>query len=232
MQHNILVVEDDVELAAMIDQFLIDEGFNVDVVHDGDQAIDKIFDSRPDLVLLDIMLPGTPGIEVVRQVRRQYQGIIIMLTAKNDDITEVNSLNRGADDYLEKPVRPHILLAHIKAHLRRSTYSNAGSESAANNQKLNSHNLYLDMNKHEAFVDGEPLNLTTAELQLLSYFIIHAGQVVTRDDLYRHLRNIEYDGMARSMDMRISALRKKMGDERPPYRYIKTVRGQGYILSK
>ena len=227
MQHRILIVDDDVELAAMIDRFLTDEGFSTDLAHHGDQAIDKILNDKPDLVLLDIMLPGIQGIDVAHQARQQYQGAIIMLTAKDDDINEVNALNRGADDYLEKPVRPHILLARIKAHLRRGTYPNTGAEGASN-----SHNLHLDMGKHEAVLDGESLDLTTAELQLLDYFLTHSGEVVTRDDLYRRLRNIEYDGVGRSMDMRISTLRKKMGDELPPYRYIKTVRGQGYILSK
>jgi two-component system response regulator RstA len=227
MSYKILIVEDDIELAAMIRDFLNDEGYTVDHIDDGSLAINKINNDQPDLVLLDIMLPGTQGIEVARQVRDHYRGVLIMLTAKDDEITVVNSLNRGADAFLEKPVRPHILLAHIKAHLRRHT------DQATNaTLTLENHGLTLDMGKQEAYINESLLELTTAELQLLDYFITNAGQIVTRDGLYKQLRNIEYDGVDRSMDMRISTLRKKMNDEKPPYRYIKTVRRQGYMLAR
>lgn len=227
MPAKILLVEDDNDLAQMISDFLSDEGFALHWVSDGTAAIEAIAIENPDLVLLDVMLPGANGIEVVRRVRPDYCGIIVMLTAKNDEITEVNSLNRGADAFLEKPVRPHVLLAHIKAQLRRTTDSQQLSE-----YTLCVHGLYLDKGRQEAFLEDEILDLTTAEFELLAYFMENAGNLVTRNNLYQNLRNIEYDGMDRAMDMRISTLRKKMNDEHPPYRYIKTVRGKGYVFAR
>ncbi|MCV6626715.1 MAG: response regulator transcription factor [Cellvibrionaceae bacterium] len=228
---TILLVEDDIELAGMISDFLSDQGFAVNHVDNGSQAIHKILESNPDLVLLDVMLPGTNGIEVAHKVRPSYQGIIIMLTAKDDEISEINSLNRGADAFLEKPVRPHILLAHINAHLRRISGNTTEASSEAKPTILRNQNLLLDIKKQEAYLDNSRLNLTTAELHLLLYFMKRAGETVTRVDLYRDLRNIEYDGLDRSMDMRISTLRKKMNDDKPPYRFIKTIRNLGYMLT-
>ena len=227
MTERILVVEDDIELARMICDFLSDEGFLVEHIADGAEAIDCINSTPPDLVVLDMMLPGADGLEVVQQVRDQFGGVILMLTARGDDLTEINSLNRGADAFLDKPVRPHILLAHIRANLRRQREPVVVEEGL-----IDVHDLRVDTRRREAFINGESMTITSMEFDLLQYFCERLGEVVTRDDLYQAFRRTEYDGFDRSMDMRISTLRKKMDDDAPPYRYIKTVRGKGYLLAR
>jgi len=227
MSNTVLVVEDDVELGEMICAFLRDEGFIVQHTDNGLNAVDIILQQSPDIVLLDIMLPGLQGIDVAKQVRPEFGGVIIMLTAKDDDFTEVNSLNRGADAFLEKPVRPHILLAHIKAQLRRQI-----NPINIDSQESDGLGLRLDARKREIYLNNELMSLTSAEFELLAYFLERPDKIITRDDLYKDLKNIEYDGIDRSMDMRISTLRKKLDDESPPYCYIKTIRSKGYMLAQ
>ncbi len=215
----------------MIVAFLGDEGFEMEWIDNGIEAVERIHASpQPDLVILDVMLPGLNGLEVCRQIQDQYTIPVLMLTAKDDELTEITSLNRGADGYLTKPVRPHVLLAHIKSLLRRS--SNASEiKPATGKETLQVQSLSLQPTALAASMDGNPMNLTTAEYQLLEHFVRNAGRMVTREELYQSLRGIEYDGLDRSIDMRISVLRKKMNDARPPFRYIKTVRGKGYLLA-
>jgi two-component system response regulator RstA len=154
-----------------------------------------------------------------------------MLTAKDDEMTEITSLNRGADGYLTKPVRPHVLLAHIKSLLRRAETTLQSSSLSVDSGALCVQSLEVRPASLTAYIDGEPMSLTTAEYQLLEYLIRHAGRMVTREELYHSLRGIDYDGLDRSIDMRVSSLRKKMDDANPPFRYIKTVRGKGYLLA-
>ncbi len=198
----------------------------MDWTDNGKTAVEKILDDMPDLVILDVMLPGLDGVEVCRQVKSEFSNPILMLTAKDDELTEITSLNRGAMGYLTKPVRAHVLLAHIKALLR---HRNPEEETAFANV-ITIQDLVLRKNAYEASLDGQLLDLTTAEFQLLALLVEHAGQVISRDSLYRQLRGIEYDGIDRSIDMRVSSLREKMNDATPPYRYIKTIRGKGYLL--
>jgi two-component system response regulator RstA len=228
----ILLVEDDQELAPMIVAFLGDEGYDIEWVEDGALAVERICsDPQPDLVILDVMLPTLNGVEVCLQVRKQYHKPILMLTAKDDEMTEITSLNRGADGYLTKPVRPHVLLAHIKSLLRRAETTLQSSSLSVDSGALCVQSLEVRPASLTAYIDGEPMSLTTAEYQLLEYLIRHAGRMVTREELYHSLRGIDYDGLDRSIDMRVSSLRKKMDDANPPFRYIKTVRGKGYLLA-
>ena len=178
------------------------------------------------------MLPGADGLEVVVRVREKFAGVILMLTARGDDLTEINSLNRGADAFLDKPVRPHILLAHIRANLRRVNLSHQGDPAVEQEGLIDVHDLRVDCRRREAFINGEIMTITSMEFDLLQYFCERLGEVVTRDELHQAFRRTEYDGFDRSMDMRISTLRRKMDDDSPPYRYIKTVRGRGYLLAR
>ncbi len=164
---------------------------------------------------------------MIREVRDQFSDAIVMLTARGDDLTEINALNRGADGFLDKPVRPHILLAHIRANLRRNI-----DRAPARDGLIDIHDLRVDTHRREASINGKLMPLTSMEFDLLQYFCERLGEVVTRDDLYHAFRRTEYDGFDRSMDMRISTLRRKMDDDSPPYRYIKTVRGKGYLLAR
>ncbi len=222
--NELLLVEDDLDLAEMVAEYLRGEGYEINHASDGLAAVEIVRCKPPDLVLLDIMLPGLNGIEVCRQLRDFYQGPILMLTANDDDMVEVTTLNLGANGYLRKPVRPHVLLAHIQAQLRsRQERAVIGLYTVQD--------IVVDTGALSAVVAGDPLSLTSSEFKLLCYLCENAGRVLLRDHLFEVIRGIPFDGLDRSIDMQISALRKKMGDNKPPYRYIKTVRSQGYMLA-
>ena len=223
---HIILVEDDAELAKMMQSFLISEGFKLSWVDNGLDAVALILKDKPDLVVLDIMLPGIDGVEVCQRIRSDFNNPVLMLTAKDDDFTEVSALNTGADGYLNKPVRPHILLAHIHALLRRKSQT-----STKTNEKLTQvQDLFINLKSYSLHKDEHEIILTSGEFQLLTILVESQGVPVNRDSLYQQLRGIAYDGLDRSIDLRISSLRKKLDDDIPPYRYIKTVRGQGYLL--
>ncbi|MCU7805704.1 MAG: response regulator transcription factor [Candidatus Thiodiazotropha sp. (ex Lucinoma borealis)] len=227
-KQTIVLVEDDLELNQMISGFLQEEGYLVTSIFNGNDAIDAIVNQNPDLVILDLMLPGIDGIEICRRIRTKYINPIVMLTAKDDDLVEVASLQQGVDNYLNKPIRPHVLLAHVQAVLRRSTIS----AKPTNPSHLVVQDITLDPESLRVTLSDESLDLTTGEFELLAVLMENAGLPVSRDKLYKLTRGIEYDGLDRSIDLRISNLRKKLNDESPPYRYIKTVRGKGYLMSK
>jgi DNA-binding response OmpR family regulator len=224
---RILIVEDDLRIAELLRRFLEGEQFSVDVVADGNDAIRVILRSQPDLVVLDMMLPGIDGLGVCRQVRPGYSGPILMLTAKDDDLTEVAALNIGIDDYLSKPARPHVLLARIRALLRRVTQPVEAEEPAA---ELQIQDLTLVRGSRTVLKHGEDLRLSESDFELLWFMASRAGEVVSRDALLSCLRGVEFDGVDRSVDMRISKLRRCLGDSQSPYHYIRTVRGKGYLF--
>ena len=221
---TLVLVEDDMELAEMTIQYLQSEGFELRHCADGRLAVDMVRTVQPDAVVLDIMLPGLNGIEVCRQLRGFYQQPILMLTANDDDMVEVTSLNTGANGYLTKPVRPHVLLAHIQAHLRSASIADPTGVCAVQD-------IIIDSAALTASIAGTDLALTSAEFKLLSYLCDNAGQIIPRDQLFEAIRGIPFDGIDRSIDMQISVLRKKMSDETAPYKYIKTVRAKGYMLA-
>lgn len=222
---RVLLVEDDLPLADMMTEFLEQEGFLVSVCHDGDTAcslIDEYKQSADDfnLAILDLMLPGKDGLEICRYLRKHSNIPVLMLTAKDDDMIAAASLQLGVDNYLQKPVRPHLLLAHIEALMRRSYSPQEAVQ-----------DIRIDPASYSASLKGTPLDLTSGEYQLLTYLVEHAGEVISREKLYQDIRGIPFDGIDRAIDLRISTLRKKLGDDQPPYRYIKTVRSRGYILA-
>lgn len=224
--NRITLVEDDHDLAHMIQAFLITEGYEVAWADNGLEAVDLILQQQPDLVVMDIMLPGIDGVEVCRRIRDEFSNPVLMLTAKDDDLSEVTALNTGADGYLTKPVRPHVLLAHISSLLRRNP-------AQANQHQTHStqiQDLTISPKAYTLFKYDQEIVLTSGEFELLALLVKSSGVPVSRDKLYQQLRGIEYDGIDRSIDLRISSLRKKLDDDVPPYRYIKTVRGQGYLL--
>lgn len=226
---RLLLVEDDDELAELIQDFLTSEQFIVSWTANGLDAVERIVQEQPDIVILDYMLPGLNGLEICKRVIPRYPGPILMLTAKDDDMLEIALLNHGALGFLKKPVRPHILLAHIKAHLRAAEKKPATDPDPT--AALVVQDLILDISSLRATLAGTELILTSAEFELLSLLARNAGKPLSRDDISKSLRGLEYDGMDRAIDMRISSLRRKLGDEEPPYHYIKTVRGKGYLLA-
>lgn len=225
---SIVLIEDDMELNRMMSEFLRDEGYLVKSVFNGDEAVNAITTEVPDLVILDLMLPGIDGIEICRRIRKEFFNPVIMLTAKDDDMVEVASLQQGVDNYLKKPIRPHVLLAHVQAALRRSSASPVHMDSSS----LVVQDIRVDRDSLRVMQGEEQMDLTTGEFELLVVLMENAGTPVSRDKLFKMTRGIEYDGLDRSIDLRISTLRRKLKDESPPYRYIKTIRGKGYLMSR
>ena len=224
---HILLVDDDESLNRLVQQYLEGQGFRVSVVTDGIAAVQAIDQHAPDLVILDLMLPGQDGLSVCREVRPRYSGAILMLTALDDDIDEVAGLETGADDYLSKPVRPRVLLARIRALLRR------GESSVVSNSvdEITTAHLVINQSSRTLTVEDATVDVTDAEFALLWLLAEHKGQVLSRDDINKNLRGLEHDGYDRSIDLRVSRLRKKIGDDSKEPKIIKSVRGQGYLLT-
>lgn len=230
---RILIVEDDERLATLTREYLEGNGFEVDVEGDGNRAVDRILNENPDLVILDVMLPGEDGLGVCRRVRPEFSGPILMLTARTDDMDQVVGLEMGADDYISKPVRPRVLLARVRALLRRVV--NAGDHTelqSSDDSRLQFGNLVVDNAMREAWLGNESIDLTSAEFDLLWLLASNAGRVLTREEIFTALRGIEYDGQDRSIDVRVSRIRPKVGDDPMHPRRIKTVRSKGYLFVK
>lgn len=225
---RIVLVEDDLELASLTKERLEREGFSVVHEENGQAGRDTIVSSRPDLVLLDLMLPEIDGFEVCRQVRSQYDGPILIFTARDDDLDEILGLEIGADDFVTKPVKPRLLLARIRALLRRSKITPAERGTSG---KVSLGDLTVDTSRREAEIRGAEIDLTTTEFDLLWFLVTKAGSVVSRQDIYQALFQYDYDGLDRSVDVYISRLRGKLGDDPTSPHYIKTVRGVGYLMA-
>ncbi len=229
---TILLVDDDESLNRLVKQYLESQGFTVSTATDGTDAINRIASGNPDLVILDVMLPGTDGLSVCRKVRPTYTGPILMLTALGEDIDEVAGLETGADDYLAKPVRPRVLLARVRALLRRHQKAQpVGSDAAAVTPQICINDFTISQSDRTVTKAGAALSLTDAEFELLWLLSSHAGQILSRDDINRALRGLEHDGSDRTIDLRISRLRKKLHDDSKEPRMIKSIRGKGYLFS-
>lgn len=231
---QILLVEDDEKLAGLVKEYLENQNFSVSIESRGDKASPRILNEKPDLVILDIMLPGKDGRTICKEVRPQYDGLILMLTALGDETDEVVGLEIGADDYLAKPVAPRLLLTRINTLLRRT--SRLETINSARNQQpetlIQIGSLVVDAGNRQVTMDDQPVDLTTAEFDLLYYLAQHPGEVLSREQIYQDVRGIEYDGIDRSIDLRIARLRKKLGDDGKQPKRIKSVRGAGYLLVK
>ena len=225
--YRVLLVEDDAALASMVADFLSPHGVEVSIEGRGDTAVDRITKENPDAVLLDVNLPGLDGFSVCKAVRLGYRGPIIMLTARGEEIDEVLGLESGADDYMAKPVRPRALLARLRTHLRRVT----PTEQEAQRTPIQVGSLLVDASRRYAELDGVALDVSTAEFDLLHLLAENVGRTLSRNDIYQHIHGTKYDGMDRSIDLRISRLRKKLGDDPAKPQRIKSVRGVGYMLA-
>lgn len=227
--HTILLVEDDIKLSALIVEYLQNNGLKVETEFRGDTAVKRILELQPDLVVLDLMLPGKEGLEVCKEVRTDFNGPILMLTAKDEDIDQVVGLEIGADDYVVKPVQPRLLLARIRALLRRISANNDTPLETAKDY-LDFDSLKITHSSRITSIGGQPIDLTTTEFDLLWLIASHAGEILSRDQISEALSGVEYDGLDRSIDIRISRLRKILGDDATKPKGIKTVRGQGYLF--
>ncbi|REL25782.1 response regulator [Thalassotalea euphylliae] len=238
-QGHVFLVEDDASLAELVKDYFQRQGFTVSVEGQGDKAIARILAAKPDLIILDIMLPGKNGLDICRELRPQLDTPILMLTARTDDIDQIVGLEVGADDYLCKPVKPRLLLAKVNATLRREAKiaSQTSAEEAvpAPSQVtapgvIKCGALTVNKNKQEVFLADQAIELTTNELELLYQFAAHADQILSRDDLLNTLRGFGYDGLDRTVDMLVSRLRKKLGDNSTKPTKIKTVWKKGYLF--
>jgi DNA-binding response OmpR family regulator len=225
-QTHILVVEDDIEICRLLRLFLETEGFVISFCHHGIEAVEQVRNSQPDLIVLDVMLPGQDGIQVCKQIRNFYSGPVLMLTACEDDISELTGFKVGADDYVRKPIKPEVLLMRLQALLRRS--QGAKLEPIDN---VYCDELTINFSRREVLLHKELVELHSSEIDLVLLLAQSQGQAVSRDECFRALRGFDYDGIDRSLDMRISSLRKKIVDQKSPHRFIKTVRGVGYMLA-
>ena len=236
MNTRILLVEDDERLAELTAEYLTKNDLVVSIEPRGDVAETRILAEQPDLVILDVMLPGKDGFEVCRAVRTQYRGVILMLTARDEDFDQILGLEMGADDYIAKPVPPRLLLARIKALLRRSpaTTNSAVGDNPEQSEpsELAFGRFRISQTTRSTSLGSDAIDLTTAEFDLLWLLARHAGSILSRDDLLQELRGIGFDGLDRSIDARISRLRRKLGDDPENPTRIKTVRGKGYLFSK
>lgn len=221
MNEKILLVEDDVALASLVSRYLTSHGFQVFLLHQGASVPKAVQRDRPDAVILDIMLPDFDGLSVLRKLREFWRGPVLMLTALGEDSDMVAGLEIGADDYIVKPVTPRVLLARVRALLRRSS-----NDLEADMIDLGS--LRIDAQARTACLDGFSLDLTTAEFDLLLLLARRAGRVQERARLVEEVRGIDFHSFDRSVDVLVSRLRKKLGGHGD---LIKTVQGVGYCLS-
>lgn len=227
--NRLLLVEDDARLANSTREYLENNGYNTAVEYRGDTAVRRILKDPPDLVILDIMLPGLDGLEVCRRVRPLFSSPILMLTARDESIEQIDGLEVGADDYVVKPVVPSVLLARIRAllrHDRRIIDAAKGAENAT----TNTGELHLDYNNRIVTWKGMKINCTEVEFELLWLFASNPGKILTRDFIFRSLNGHEYDGLDRSVDIRVSRLRKIFEHDLANPTRIKTVRGKGYVF--
>ena len=222
--YRVLLVEDDPRLAELVVEYLSGYEFSVELVTRGDTALAHFRQSAPDIVVLDLMLPGMDGMVVCRQIREQSDVPILILTAREDTYDEVSGLEQGADDFVNKPVQPRVLLARLRALLRRTQ-----PRLAPDSRVLEFGGLRIMTSDRSASWRGQARVLSNTEYKLLLVLAEAAGRVLSRDELLKKMRGIEFDGLDRSIDNCISKLRRKFDDTTSEK--IKTVWGEGYLFS-
>jgi len=220
---RILIVDDDVELCRLLVERLSTEGFAIEAIHDGQHGLERALSHEHALVILDLMLPGMSGLDVLRRVRAHSSVPLLILTARGEDVERILGLEIGADDYLPKPFNPRELIARIRAVLRRS------NRSAINGKTLMVGNIRLDPAAREAWINELPLDLTSVEFTLLEMLMLDAGRVVTREHLTETVLGRRLGPFDRVIDVHVSNVRKKLGLVNSGER-IKAVRGSGYLF--
>lgn len=231
MNKTILVVDDEKPIADILQFNLIKEGYKVICAYDGDEALKKVEEEQPDLMLLDIMLPKRDGMEVCREVRKKYDFPIIMLTAKGSEIDKVLGLEMGADDYVTKPFSTRELIARVKANMRRlQVVAPASEEAEEESNEIVVGSLVIQPDAYLVMKRDEAIELTHREFELLHYLGKHIGQVMTREHLLQTVWGYDYFGDVRTVDVTIRRLREKIEDNPSHPAWIVTRRGVGYYL--
>ncbi|MCM3002775.1 response regulator transcription factor [Priestia koreensis] len=233
MSKKLLVVDDEQSISTLLQYNLQQSGFDVVTAMDGEEGYQKALDENPDLIVLDLMLPKMDGIEVCKKLRQQKVMVpILMLTAKDDEFDKVLGLELGADDYMTKPFSPREVVARVKAILRRTQYSTNDSSDMNEGDKIVIGGLKVLPEHYEAYFEGEQLELTPKEFELLLYLTKNKGRVLTRDQLLSAVWNYDFAGDTRIVDVHISHLREKIEHNTRKPVYIKTIRGMGYKLEE
>ena len=220
---RVLIIDDDIELCQLLAARMIDEGFEIEAVHDGARGLERALSREHSLVVLDLMLPKVGGLDVLRRVREQSPIPVLILTARGEDVDRILGLEIGADDYLPKPFNPRELIARIRAILRRSVRVAAGAH------PLIVGDLRLDPASREARIQNQLLSLTSVEFALLEMLMQHAGRIVTREELTEAVLGRKLGPFDRVIDVHVSNIRKKLGPSQGVER-IKAIRGSGYLL--
>ena len=223
MPWTILVIDDDEKLNKLLKRFLGDFDYTVYTATDAREGLKKIRTASPDLIILDVMLPGMTGFDLCKRIRQSSAVPIIMLTAMGDLMDKVVELELGADDYLPKPFEPRELVARIQAVLRRTRQPGA-------DRRRRFGRLDVDFHRQQAWLDKDRIHLTTNEFSALDLLVRHAGKVMDRDEILQTLRGIDSDAFNRAVDITISRLRQKLGDDPKNPEFIKTVWGAGYVF--
>ncbi len=233
MNSRILVVDDEKSIVDVIKSNLEREGYFIETAGDGKTALDLALNNNFDLIILDCMLPVMDGFDVCKKIRQESPVPIIMLTAKSEEIDKVLGLELGADDYMTKPFSMRELLARVKAQIRRSSYFENSNDSAKNlNEVTVIGDIKVDNETFEVHRDGENVNLTLREFQLVAFLANHAGQVFTREELLQEVWEYEYYGDVRTVDVTVRRAREKLEPDTNDYKYIITKRGVGYYFNK
>ncbi|MFO7612735.1 MAG: response regulator [Clostridia bacterium] len=227
MPAKILIVDDEKNIVDILRYNLIKEGYETIEAYDGKEAIDKAISMKPDIILLDVMLPIYDGFAVCRKLRESIQTPIIMLTAKEEEVDKILGLEMGADDYVTKPFSPRELMARIKSNLRRSSIS---TTITAGKDVITALNLEIDLAQYIVKISGNPIDLTAREFELLKFLVQNSGKVFSRETLMEKIWDYEYFGDMRTVDVTVSRLREKLSDN--INEYILTKRGVGYYFRK
>jgi two-component system response regulator CpxR len=226
---NVLIIDDDIELCGLVSEYLQAEGFHVEASYDGERGLDRAVGGNYILVILDVMLPGLNGFEVLRRIRSTSKIPVLLLTARGEDVDRIVGLEIGADDYLPKPFNPRELVARIRAILRRTERPDDGERGP---DMVRVGDIELDPATRSVRHHGEPVELTSVEFNLLEVLLREAGRVVTRERLVYAVLSRKFSPFDRSIDMHVSKVRKKLGDSESGTEHIKTVRGVGYIFTR
>jgi len=227
-ENRILIIDDDVKLCRLVKDYLAPFGFAVEAAHTGTDGLEKVKSGTHDAVILDVMLPGMDGFTVLKQIRFFSNVPVLMLTALGDESDRIVGLEIGADDYLPKTFSTRELLARLRAVTRRSRIS--ADQNNRDEEEISAGDIYINSATREAKVGGEAVTLTALEFDLLFCLMRSAGRVLDRDKLLDEIAGRSYDVFDRSIDVHISSLRRKLGDDFKNPRYIKTIRSVGYML--
>ncbi len=224
---SVLVIDDDERIRSLLAEYLAGRGLRVETAGDGESGLEMLRGGGFELLVLDIMMPGKDGFEVLRELRQTSRIPCIMLTARGDELDRIVGLELGADDYLPKPFNPRELLARIQAVLRRTD-----ERQPSTGQALRAGGLLVDPDRRLVELDGQPIELTTTEFEILRTLVANAGRVIPRERLMELARGEDYAAFERSVDVHVSHIRRKLGDDVRQPTWIKTVRGVGYTVPR